>query len=85
MFLINNKLVSQTMCGKLTIDGNAYYLNDNGIYYSIFGNKEVSAKDLERIYVFTILLEDKQKKKQQIFNERLYSLLDELNIPREDV
>jgi len=84
MILINNKLVCTSTNGQIIVEKTPYRKVGDYKYEHWFDKSiEISRADLERIYVFEVLLEDKKKRQQRLFDERLYDMLDELDIERE--
>jgi hypothetical protein len=83
MILINNKLVSETHCGQITIEENIYVRLGDNKYVEYFFGTEVSRSDLERIYVFEVIKADRDAKNYKDFQKKVDRLLIDLNIDKE--
>lgn len=84
MILINNKLVCLSPNGQIIVAKTPYRkVGDNTYEHWFDPTIEVSRADLERIYVFEIIKEDKKKRAIKKFNKMLNDLLAENNIIKE--
>lgn len=84
MILINNKLVSLSSSGQIIIEQTPYRkVGCNKFEHWFDSSAEVSRADLERLYVFEILREDKEKNDHKKFLIKLDDLLFENNIIKE--
>lgn len=83
MILINNKLVSESPNGQISVEENIYVRVGDNEYEEYFFGAEVSRSDLERIYVFEVIKADRDKANYKGFQKKVDDILIELNIDKE--